>query len=126
MPDTNLLADLTLEVTQLARLGGGKTPATVVVVAAGETTIVTPATGNLIRLLWVSAVPKTQVSGGVLVEPIISVHLGAAGPDRVTPYVVLAVAHWEPFDGPVDGPLIVELDVAATVAFTAHYVEVAP
>lgn len=85
---------------------------------AGENLVHTPAAGKRVRLWWVSLQNTRDV------EPVVTLHLGDPGPGRRSPYHALGIAHWQRVDGPVDGPVYVELSVAATVPITIHYEEV--
>jgi hypothetical protein len=97
------------------RYSGGKVPATETVTASGDTTVLTPATGQAIRLFWVSAIADPDA----VAPPLITVKLGA-----LECYRAYAIAHWEVFEGAVDAALVVNLSEAADVAVTVHYQEV--
>ncbi len=85
------------------------------VTASGDTTIHTPAAGMRVRLEWVSAINDPDEA----TNPLIKILLGAD-----EKYRAYAVAHRETFTGAVDAPLVVNLSGVASVAVTAHLVEV--
>lgn len=109
--------DLSLEATQVKRLGGGKTSVVATVTASGNTSIHTPAAGKAIRLFWVSAINNPTAA----TSPVIKVLIG-----DTEFYRVYAVSHWEPFEGAADEQLIINLSAAATVQVTAHIEEFTP
>lgn len=112
----NMFGDLSLEVTQLKRYGGGKTAYTATVASVGDTIIRQPAAGKKITLFWVYAVADSASS----VNPIIRIKLGTTELYRV----IGGVSHWEPFVGDIDQPLIVHLsDAGANVIVTFHILE---
>lgn len=87
---------------------------TATVTNSGDTTILTPASGNAIRLHWVYAV---SLPGGS--NPIITVKLGSS-----EKYRVYAVSKRQLVTGAIDAPLVVNLSTGGTVAFTAIYEEI--
>ncbi len=106
----------------LAQLAAAVNPATVeptvvvaTVTASGDTTIHTPAAGMRVQLKWVSAINDPDEA----TNPLIKILLGSD-----EKYRAYAVAHREAFTGAVDAPLVVNLSGVASVAVTAHLVEV--
>ena len=100
-----------------ARYGGGKTAVVATVTASGDTTIHTPASGNAIRLFWVSAINDPDEAS----TPLIKVLIGST-----ELYRTYAVAHWEVFEGAANEVLKVNLSAAGSVAVTAHIEEFTP
>ncbi len=108
-------AGLTQLTAALAGTGVEPTVATATVTASGDTTIHTPAAGMRVQLKWVSAINDPDEEA----NPLIKILLGAD-----EKYRAYAVAHRETFTGAVDAPLVVNLSGVASVAVTAHLVEV--
>lgn len=115
--EQNPITGYALDITVGNRYSGGKSAKVATITASGNTTVHTPASGNAIRLFWVSAINDPDEA----TTPLIEIRLGT------TPfYRGYAVAHWEMFEGAVNEALIVNLSGAASVAFTAHYQEFTP
>lgn len=117
----NLLGALSLEATQDVvrddlneRFSGGKTAVATTLTAAGDNTILTPPAGKSIRLVWISLIPSSDN----LAANLCQVKFGAGGSPV---YIAYALAHWEPLQGAVDAPLIVNTATAEKVSVTAHY-----
>jgi len=79
------------------------------VTAAGDTTIYTPAAGKRVRVYWAYAVQDP----GSAASPLIKISLG--GTEKFRAY---ALSKRQQMTGPVDGTLVVNLSVAASVAVT--------
>jgi len=101
----------------VARYGGGKQVFTGTVTSSGDTTLITPGSGNAIRLFWVTAINDPDDSS----TPLITIKLGAS-----EVYRTYALAHWEVFVGAADESLVCNLDGAGDVAVTVHYEEFTP
>ncbi len=101
------------------RYSGGKTAATATVTASGDTTVITPAAGNAIRVFWVSAINDPDET----TTPLIKVKIGST-----EIYRGYAIAHWEIFAGAADETVVVNLSglVVNGVAVTIHYEEFTP
>jgi len=118
--DNQLIEIANLEAILIAeqnRYGGGKLAATAQVTASGDTTILTPAVGNKLRIFWVSAINDPDETD----SPRIRVGFAGAGDYLYSAY---ALAHWEVFEGATDQALVVNLDQTGSVAVTVHYQEV--
>lgn len=115
----NLLGDLALDATLQKRYGGGKTPWSRLITAAGDLTVVTPAAGKLIELLWASVVPSPDNVSANLV----TIYFEDDDPVTEAKYVVYAVGHWEPLPGPVDKALIVRTENSQPVTVALHFIE---
>jgi hypothetical protein len=108
------------------RFGGGKLPHTQLVSNVGDTILLTPTEGSRLIVYWVSAINDPDASA----TPKVTYKFG----DGQELYFAPAVAHWEPFPGPINNGgastansrLLCELDVAGDVPVTVHYKEVAP
>jgi hypothetical protein len=85
------------------------------VTASGDNIIHTPAAGKAIRLRWIYAINKPTSSS----SPLIKIKLGAT-----EPYRVWALSKRQKTTGPVDGALVVNLDIGGEVAVTAILEEV--
>lgn len=117
----NAFGAIALEATQLGvradldeRYAGGKTGIGATLTTVGDNVIVTPPLGQSIRLVWISIIPSSDN----LAANLVKVKFGAGG----TPfYIAYALAHWEPFQGAVNAPLIVNCQTAEAVSVTAHY-----
>lgn len=117
----NVFGDLNLEATQDAvradldeRYAGGKTGTGATLTTAGDNIIVTPPLGQAIRLVWISIIPSPDN----LAANLATVKFGPSG----TPfYIAYALAHWEPFTGAMNAPLIVNCATAEAVSVTAHF-----
>lgn len=117
----NAFGAIALEATQTGvkadldeRYSGGKTGIGATLTASGDNIIVTPPLGQSIRLVWISIIPSPDNVAANLVKA----KFGAGG----TPfYIAYALAHWEPFQGAVNAPLIVNCATAEAVSVTAHY-----
>lgn len=107
---------LTTDGTYDERYSGGKLSFATTVAAAGDTALVTPATGKALRVVWVSAIPSPDNSSANRVR----FKFGAAGAPFYESY---AVAHWEVFQGAVDVPLVLNTATAEAVSVTVHYRE---
>lgn len=105
------------EGTVANRYSGGKLAKTISTTLVGDTTIHTPAAGKAIRLFWISALNDPDQS----VSPKITIKFTGATNNL---YATYGLAHWEIFTGPVDTPLLVNLDQAGDVAVTIHYQEI--
>lgn len=113
--DFDLLSALAKEVTQLLRYGGGKTPITAEITSSGDTTVHTPSDpSKSIKLFWCTAINRNPSA-----NPAITIKIGS-----LELYKVVAVSHWEIFQGAPGDSLIVNLSEGATVDFTAHILEV--
>jgi hypothetical protein len=117
--DGTLVQVPALEGTFDERYSGGKSAYATTVAAAGDTTLVTPASGNAIRVVWVAAIPSPDNAGANRVR----FKFGAAGAPF---YEAYALAHWEVFQGAVDVPLVLNLATNEPVSITVHYREVTP
>lgn len=115
--EQNPIAGYALDATVGNRYSGGKTTVTATVTASGDTTVLSPALGNAIRLYWVSAINDPDEAS----SPLIIIKIGST-----ELYRVFAVAHWEVFEGVADEDLVVNLSGTGSVAFTAHYEEFTP
>lgn len=85
------------------------------VTASGPTTIYTPAAGKLVRLRWIYAVNDPSAS----TSPLIKIFLG--GNEYFRAY---AISKRQRVSGPINGPLIIDLSAAGSVAVTAILEEV--
>lgn len=85
------------------------------VTASGPTTIYTPASGKLVRLRWIYAVNDPSAS----TSPLIKIKLG--GNEYFRAY---ALSKRQNVSGPINGPLIIDLSAAGSVAVTAILEEV--
>lgn len=110
---------LTTDGTYDERYSGGKSAYANTVAVAGDTTLVTPATGNAVRVVWVSAIPSPDNGAANRVR----FKFGASGNPFYESY---AVAHWEVFQGAADEPLVLNLQTSEPVSVTVHYREVTP
>lgn len=99
-----------------ARYGGGKVPVVATVTTVGDTVVHTPAAGKAIRLFWVNAINKDPNN-----DPTIKILIGSQ-----EFYRVVAVSHWEPFEGIANATMKVNLSTTASVEFTAHIQEFTP
>lgn len=111
----NAFEDLATELTLAERFGGGLTPVTATVTAAGDTTIdPAPGIGNAIKFYWVTAITDPDSAS----NPLIIIKDGAG----TEYYRVYALAHWEPFLLPDNTALICNLSAATPsgVAITIH------
>lgn len=79
------------------------------ITASGNTTLYTPSAGKRVRLRWIYALNDPDNS----TNPLIKIFLGAE-----EKYRVYAISKRQWTTGPVDGPLIVNLSEAASVACT--------
>lgn len=120
----NALGAVSLEATQLAvragideRFSGGKLAYATTITAAGDTTLVTPAVGKFLRVVWASAIPSPDNANANRVR----FKFGAGGAPFYESY---ALAHWEVFDGGVDVPLMFNAATAEAVSVTVHYREI--
>lgn len=109
---------LTTDGTYDERYGGGKSAIAQALSVAGDTVLINPAPGNLVRVYWVSAIPNPDNSSANLVQ----FRFGSNPPF----YASYALSHWEMFDGGVDEDLIVNLQNGQPVALTIHYREITP
>lgn len=85
------------------------------ITASGNTTVYTPTSGRSVRLRWVYAIN----SPGSTANPLIRIFLGAQ-----EKYRAYAISKRQMVTGPVDGPVIINLDAAASVAVTILLEEV--
>lgn len=96
-----------------------------IVTVSGDTDIYEVATpGNAFRIRWSYAVPVVR---GSEEPPVITIKL--LNPDLSvykTPFVAAALSKRKRIDGPVDGKLVVNLDIAARVACTFDIEEFTP
>lgn len=99
------------------RYAGGKSAIATTIAAAGDTTLLTPAAGKRLRVVWVSAIPSPDNTGANRVR----LKFGTSGSPF---YETYALAHWELFDGPTDAPLVVNLATGEPVSVTVHYREI--
>lgn len=103
------------------RFGGGKSAYVVTISASGNTTLITPAAGNRIRLFWIAFVPNSDNGNANLIK----LGFGTTGGSIATElYRGYALAHWEVFTGTANQSVIVNATTAEPVAFTIHYQEV--
>lgn len=117
----NAFGAIALEATQTGvkadldeRYSGGKTGVGATLTAAGDSVVVTPPLGMSVRLVWISIIPSPDN----LAANLVKVKFGAGG----TPfYIAYALAHWEPFQGAPNVPLVVNCATAEAVSVTAHY-----
>ena len=79
------------------------------VTASGDTVVYTPSTGKRIRVYWSYAINDPSSSA----TPLIKIVLG--GTEKFRCY---ALSKRQQMTGPVDGTLVVNLSVAASVAVT--------
>ena len=96
------------------RYAGAKTPYCATVTAAGDTTLITPATGNHLEVYWISGINDPDEA----TTPLVKFILGST-----ELYRVYAIAHWERFVGAANEALKANLSGAASVAVTVHYKE---
>lgn len=115
-----LPAGAALDATLALRYGGGKSPYSATIAAAGNTTVITPATGKRIELLWVSFIPNADNAAANLVR----IGHGPASSITVQAYEGYALAHWEPILGAVNARVIVNLATAEPVSLNLTYREV--
>lgn len=99
---------------------GVRTTVAVALSTAGNNTIVTPTTGKRIRLHWIGMVRGVSVLTST--DPLAVVKFGSTGTEKYRWYVG-AFSHWEPVDGPLNTPLIVNLSAAAPVQVNVTYEE---
>lgn len=99
------------------RYGGGKSAATATLTNTTQTDIVAPASGNAVRVYWVSAINRTPSVS----FPAVTIRIGATAI-----YVSSAISHWEIFAGAADETLSAQLSEAGTVDVTVHYEEFTP
>lgn len=104
-----------LEVTN-HRYSGAKLGAGGTVAVAGNTTIVTPAAGKKLRVVWVSFIPDADDTDSNLVT------VSFTGGQVL--YVGYAVAHWEVFEGATNEALRINTQNVSRVAWTVHYQEI--
>lgn len=114
-PAVQVVQDISVDL----RYSGGKTPYSAVVSASGDTVIHTPATGKAITLYWVGVIPNSDNGSANLT----TIQFGATGGSPTTLYSGYALAHWEPFTGAVNQPLVVNLASAQAVSVNAHFSE---
>lgn len=113
-----LPADAATETTLAKRFAGSKLAKTAQVTASGDTTILTPTSGQKIRVYWVSAINDPDATA----SPRIRIGFNGASDYLYNGY---AIAHWEVFTGNTNQALVCNLDEAnGAVAITVHYVEV--
>ena len=77
---------------------------------AGPTVMYTPVVGKSVQLRWISAISDPALTA----SPLIQVFLGAE-----EKYRVYALSKRQRTTGPIDGPLIISLSAAGSVAVTA-------
>lgn len=116
-PVTDNGGSLTTDGSYDERYSGGKSAYATTVNAIGDTTLVTPAAGKAIRVVWVSAIPSPDNVSANRVR----FKFGAGGAPF---YEAYAVAHWEVFQGAVNTPLVLNAATAEPVSVTVHYREV--
>jgi hypothetical protein len=85
------------------------------VTLAGDTTILTPAAGKSVRLWWVYALNDPAS----LAPRLVTIKIGSS-----VHSITYGVSKRQKFTGAVNDALIVNLDGAGSVAFTAIYEEV--
>lgn len=119
----NVLTDAQLRAAPVPvtteRYSGGKSASAATMTAAGNTTLVTPATGKFLRLVWILAVPNPDNLNANLIR----IKFGTSGSSLYEGY---AMAHWEVFDGAVNAPLVVNTQTAEAISVTVHYREITP
>lgn len=116
--ETGGLTDAELRATDVDVADSGEREYTHVVATvtdAGNTVVHTPAAGKAIRLRWIYAINDPTASEA----PLIKVSLGG---EEI--YRVWALSKRQRITGPIDGPLVLNLSLAANVAVTAVLEEV--
>ena len=88
---------------------------TVIVTAAGDNTVYTPAAGKKVRLHWV----YTLNNPASATPALITLSLGG-----VAKYATYGVSKRQQDTGPVNGAMVINLSVAGTVACTFRLEEV--
>jgi hypothetical protein len=107
------------ESTVAKRFAGGKTTVALAISASGDNTVLTPASGQRLRIHWVGM--STSENNGAEVLAIVKFganthyrwNLGAPG----------AFSHWEPIEGAVDQSLVINLSGNQTVEVNVTYEE---
>ncbi len=89
------------------------------VTASGPTTIYTPSAGKLIKLRWIYAVNDPSAA----TTPLIRIFLGGTA-SQYEIFRAYALSKRQTISGPIDGPLIIDLSAAGSVAVTAILEEV--
>lgn len=108
------------ESTLALKFGGDKITLAQTLSTSGDNTLITPASGKSIRLLWLGLSTSQDNSAEVKVSAKFgaNVHykwnLGNPG----------AFSHWEPIEGAVNQPLVINLSVAQPVEVNYTYQEV--
>jgi hypothetical protein len=91
----------------------------VAISTAGDNTIVTPAAGKRIRLLWLAMATSQDNTA----ETLAVVKFGSTEHYRWPLGNPGAFMHWEPIEGAVDTPLVINLSAAQTVQVSYTYEE---
>ena len=112
---------LATEVTVAKRFAGAKLQRAVQISATGDNTIVTPAAGQRIRLLWLG-LSSSENNGA---EVLAIVKFGAVEHYRWNMGAPGAFAHWEIIEGATDEPLVINLSGSQDVEVNYTYVEFA-
>lgn len=99
------------------RYAGGKSAYTGLLSTAGDNTVITPAAGKRIQVVWVNFLPNSDNT----VANLVTVKFGTGAGF----YLNYAVGHFEVFTGAVDQSVVVNLTNAQPVAVTIHYSEIA-
>lgn len=86
--------------------------------ASGDHVLVTPATGNRLRLLYVTFTPSSDNTNSNLVK----LGFGATGVDLEL-YRAYAAGHGAPFEGTKNQSITCNTATAESVAVTVHFVE---
>jgi len=97
----------------IGRFGGGKSSVGGTLSAAGDNVILTPPAGKAITVFWVSIIANPDDTASNLFTVKFS--------SGTVLYVGYALAHWEPFTGPVDATLIVNLANTNQIGYAVHY-----
>jgi hypothetical protein len=112
--------DLSKELTQQRRLGGGKIPIPFTVTVAATPFDYAPAAGKKIQLFWALAAAEPFSATGANVFPQISIKIGTLECYRTRG----SVAHWEFFEGAIDEHLTVTISHDVIVDGVLHILEV--
>lgn len=115
----NAFEDLALDSTLARRNGVPGTPklrAAAAYITSGSHTLITPPSGQKLRVLWVQALPSSDNNNA---NEIIVKFAGES--DTIAMYRSYAISHWEPFEGAVDQALVVVTETAEKISVTVHY-----
>lgn len=89
--------------------------------SSGDHTLITPATGNRIRILYVTFTPSSDNTAANLVKVGYGTTGGAISNELYRAY---AAGHGAVFEGTANQSVIVNTQTAEAVAFTFHYQEI--